>query len=88
MLELSPHMSNTNVEVTRNQNENPAALIRRFQKKVQEAGILSRVRGIRYSNRELSDLKVKNAKLRKIEKIAKFERAKRLGKVIVTKKRR
>lgn len=88
MVEFSPHMSNVNVQVSKGQSENIAGLIRRFQKRVQEAGILPRVRSLRYSNRELSDLKTKRAKLRKIENTLKYEKAKRMGKVIERKKRR
>ncbi len=81
-------MPNVNVEVKKGPSENIAGLIRRFQKRVQEAGILPRVRGIRYSDRELSPLKVKRAKLKKIANTLKYEKAKRMGKVIERKKRR
>jgi hypothetical protein len=81
-------MPNVNVEVKKTQTENAQGLIRRFQKRVQEAGILPRVRGIRYNNRELSVLKQKRAKLKKIANGIKYERAKRMGKVIERKKRR
>ena len=43
-----------NVEVTKTGNENSLNLIRRFTKKVQGSGVLSRVRSIRYSTRKLS----------------------------------
>lgn len=81
-------MSNINVEVKKGNNENVLGLIRRFQKRVQESGVLNRVRGLRYSERDLSDLKTKNAKLRKLESKAIYEHAKRMGKVIEKKKRR
>jgi hypothetical protein len=81
-------MSNVNVEVKKHQNENALSLVRRFQKRVQESGVLPRVRGIRYNERGLSPLKVKRAKLRKLESKAKYDLAKRLGKIIEKKKRR
>jgi ribosomal protein S21 len=81
-------MSNVNVEVKKNANENALSLVRRFQKRVQESGVLPRVRGIRYNERSLSDLKVKKAKLRKLENKVKYDLAKRMGKIIETKKRR
>lgn len=81
-------MSNTNVEVKKNANENALSLIRRFQKRVQESGILPRVRGIRYNVRPLSELKTKRAKIKKIENLAKYELAKKMGKVIERKKGR
>ncbi|MDE1874845.1 MAG: 30S ribosomal protein S21 [Patescibacteria group bacterium] len=49
----------TNVEVTRNGTENPLGVLRRFTKRVQGAGILPRVRGIRYHDRTLSHYKRK-----------------------------
>ena len=88
MLELHLHMSNVNVEVKKNANENVLSFVRRFQKRVQESGVLPRVRSIRYSERVLSPLKVKKAKLRKLESKVKYDLAKRLGKIIETKKRR
>ena len=88
VLELYLHMSNVNVEVKKGNNENVLSMVRRFQKRVQESGILNRVRGIRYSDRPLSDLKTKKAKLRKLANLAKYEHDKRMGKVIERKKGR
>lgn len=81
-------MSNVNVEVKKNSNENALSLIRRFQKRVQESGVLPRVRSLRYNDRDLSSLKVKRAKLKKLSNLEKYELAKRMGKVIERKKRR
>ncbi len=81
-------MSNVNVEVKKNSNENALSLVRRFQKRVQESGILPRARGIRFSDRALSELKTKRAELKKLASLAKYEEAKRMGKVIERKKRR
>jgi hypothetical protein len=86
VLELSLHMSNVNVEVKKNSNENVLSLVRRFQKRVQESGVLPRVRGILYNDRPLSVLKTKRAKLKKLWNIAKYELAKKMGKVIERKK--
>lgn len=77
-----------NVEVKKNANENVLSLVRRFQKRVQESGVLPRVRSLRYSDRELSDLKVKRAKLKKLASKQKYELAKRMGKLVEKKKRR
>jgi ribosomal protein S21 len=81
-------MSNLNVEVKKNPNENALSLIRRFQKRVQESGVLPRVRGIRYNDRPLSALKTKRAKLKKLANLAKYEDDKKMGKVIERKKGR
>jgi ribosomal protein S21 len=72
-------MSIVNIKISRNSNEQPASVIRRFQKKVQEAGILPVVRGKRYSTRELSTLKVKAAKLKKLAATKRWNKLKRLG---------
>jgi hypothetical protein len=77
----------TNVEVKKNANENALSLVRRFQKRVQESGVLPRVRSLRYSDRALSPLKVKKAKLKKLAGKEKYELAKRMGKIIEKKKR-
>lgn len=81
-------MKNTNVQVVKNGKENPLGLLKRFQKRVQESGVIPRVRSKRYSNRELSDLKVKRGRLIKLESKAKFEELKRLGKLVVKTKKR
>lgn len=44
-----------NVEVTNNGKENALSLLRRFTKKVQRAGVLPRMRSIRYSQRNSSE---------------------------------
>ena len=56
-----------NAEVVKTGNENNLNLIRRFTKKVQGAGILPRVRSLRYSGRKLSEY-VKKKKTLKILK--------------------
>ena len=90
MVESSLHieMANINVEVKKHANENALSLVRRFQKRVQESGVLPRVRSIRYNERSRSPLKIKRAKLRKLKSKAKYDLAKRLGKIIETKRRR
>lgn len=80
--------TNTNVEIKRNANENSANVVRRFQKRVQEAGILPKVRSGRYNQRDLSPLKVKNGKMKKLEGKKEYDRLKKLGKLIEKKKRR
>jgi ribosomal protein S21 len=50
-----------NIEVVKGNNENNLSVLRRFQKRVQGAGILSKVRSKRYSERVKSE-NVKRAK--------------------------
>ncbi len=77
-----------NVIVTKNNNEPAPALLRRFQKRVQDSGVLPRVRSIRYAERDLSKLKTKRAKLKKIAGGEKYAKLKRLGVQIERKKRK
>ena len=73
--------SMTNLEVTRNANENNVSLIRRFTKKVQGSGILPRVRSIRYAQRDLSSYKVKMKTLASLSRKAEIQELIKLGKM-------
>ena len=70
-----------NVEIERNHNENTASVIRRFTKRVQGAGIVKRVRGLRYRTR----IKSRNVRRKKalitLDKRAKYQEALKLGKI-------
>ena len=81
------HMA-TNIEVSKTGNENNGTLLKRFTKKMQEAGVLPRVRSIRYNERELSYFKIKKARLKSISKKAEIEKLIKLGKQVENKKRR
>jgi len=78
----------TNVEVKKNGNENALGLIRRFQKRVQESGVLPRVRGIRYNERPLSKLKRKKGTLKVIARRKEYEILRKLGKLPERKRRK
>ncbi|MBX4210981.1 hypothetical protein KW783_03375 [Candidatus Parcubacteria bacterium] len=71
-----------NVEVDKNVNENNANLIKRFQKRVQGAGILPRVRSIRYSKRKSSRYVKKKHALKALGRREKMQVLIKLGKVI------
>lgn len=87
MVILSP-MTSVNVEVVKNSNESATNLIRRFQKRVQGAGVLMRVRGIRYSGRPENKTTRKKRALAILAKKEKYEEAAKIGKPITTKKKR
>lgn len=70
-----------NAEVRKVGNENNANIIRRFTKRIQSAGILKRVKGIRYSTRTLSEYKKKKAALKKLRRIEEVEEQIKLGKL-------
>ncbi len=81
-----------NIEVTKGASENNLSVLRRFQKRVQGAGILNRVRSNRYTERVKSEnvkkaktlayLKKKEitaelVKLGKIQEVTRFTKRKR-----------
>lgn len=71
----------TNVEVVRSGTENPLGLLRRFTKRVQGAGILPRVRGLRYHERTLSHYKNKMKTLESIKRREERAEQIKLGKI-------
>jgi ribosomal protein S21 len=77
-----------NVNIEKNATESAASVLRRFTKKVQESGVLNRVRSIKYSARNLSDYKKKKGALEKLRRGKEREVLLKLGKLQETKKRR
>lgn len=71
----------TNVEVTKSGNDNNLGLIRKFTKRVQGSGILSRLRGIRYSSRKPSEYVKKKKTLKKIAARTKIRELIKMGKM-------
>lgn len=71
----------TNVEVVKGANENNASIMRRFRKRVQDSGVLPRVRGLRYSERVLSHYKRKMKTLESLAHKADVARQIKLGKL-------
>ena len=71
----------TNVEVEKNNNDSSANVIRRFQKRVQGAGIIQKVRTGRYYARIKSENVQRMAKLKKLAKKEIYEKMLKLGKV-------
>jgi ribosomal protein S21 len=77
-----------NVNIEKNATESAASVLRRFTKKVQEAGVLNRVRSIKYTTRNLSYYKKKKAALEKLRRGKERENLIKLGKLQPTTKRR
>lgn len=75
-------------EVKRQNNESTSNLLRRFTKRAQSTNALTVVRGKRYHERDLSELKKKRGALVRLDKREIYERLKKLGKTIETKGRR
>lgn len=74
-------MAMTNVEVTKNPNENPGSLLRRFSRRIQESGIIPKVKGNRYAKRKTSKLSLKNGAIKKLNRRAEVEKLRKLGKI-------
>lgn len=74
-------MAIINVEVKKNSTENGTGLIRRFSRKIQESGIIQKVKSKRYSSRAASSLSQKNMALKKMARRKEVERLKKLGKM-------
>ncbi len=70
-----------NVQVEKNQNESSANVIRRFTKRMQGAGVIQRVRKIRYHSRIKSENVRREARLKKLVKKTEYEKQLKLGKV-------
>ncbi len=70
----------TVIEVKKNTNESNTNLIRRFSRKVSESGIIQKVKGKRYNERNLSKLKVKLDTLKRLTRRKENEKLLKLGK--------
>lgn len=78
----------TNVQVEKNNNESSANVIRRFQKRVQNSGIVRRLRDNRYHKRMKSENVRRGLRLRKLTKKTEYERLYKLGKTAEVPSRR
>lgn len=77
-----------NVAVEKNNNESSANVIRRFQKRVQNSGIVRRLRDERYHKRVKSENVRRTARLKKLASKAEYDRLYKLGKTAETPSRR
>lgn len=75
-------MANTNIKIVKKEKDNSLVLLHKFQKRVQESGVLRKVRSKRYNQREDSKAKVKKGKLKKLISGERYEDLKRLGKLV------
>lgn len=74
-------MAKTVIEVRKNPNENNASILRRFSRRVQESGIIQKVKNNRYNERVESKFKVKKNALRRIARRGEIEKLRKLGKI-------
>jgi len=75
-------MAQTVIEVRKNPNENNLGVLRRFSRRIQESGIIRKVKSSRYNERKESKLKIKKSALRRLERRQEIEQLKKLGKII------
>jgi hypothetical protein len=77
-----------NVEVAKTGTENNLSLIRKFTKRVQGAGVLPRLRKIRYSSRKQSAYVKKKMTLKRLTAYKEIQELIKMGKAPVSKTRR
>ena len=75
-------MANTVIEVKKNPNENNSSILRRFSRRIQESGVIRKVKGARYNIRKESQLKIKKGALKKMARRQEIEKLKKLGKIV------
>lgn len=74
-------MAKTVIEVRKNPNENNSSILRRFSRRIQESGIIRKVKGTRYNVRVESKLKIKKSALKRMARRKEIEKLKKLGKI-------
>ncbi|MEN9921415.1 MAG: hypothetical protein RLZZ517_393 [Candidatus Parcubacteria bacterium] len=77
----------TNVEIKKGGKDNNANLIKKFTRKVQESGIIPRMKGLRYEERNLSTYVKKTKRLKSIKNREIREEQIKLGKISVSTRR-
>ncbi|PCI30816.1 hypothetical protein COB52_01085 [Candidatus Kaiserbacteria bacterium] len=71
----------TNIEIEKTGNENTGAVLRKFTQRMRSAGIVQKMRKIRYTARPLSDSTRRGKALRKIRRKSEFEQLIKDGKL-------
>lgn len=69
------------IEVKKSESESTINLIRRFTRKVQESGVLMRVRKLKFRNRPKSKLQKKEGGIKKAKLKKKRDYLRKLGKI-------
>lgn len=73
--------SQIQVEVRRRESESPVSLMRRFSKKVQQAGLVKRVRAIRFRERSKTKRQMREMAIRRKKRFEEKQLLKKLGKI-------
>lgn len=74
-------MAKVVIAVKKNPNENNSSILRRFSRRMQEAGIIRKVKKNRYNLRKESKLKLKRSALKRMSRRKEIEKLKKLGKM-------
>ncbi len=74
-------MAKTRIEVKKSGTESGTGMLRRFSRRVQEAGIITEVKGGRYFERKQSKYKSKVSALHKLAQRTHYEKLRKLGKI-------
>lgn len=69
------------VEVRRRESESPASLMRRFSRKVQQSGLVKRVRAIQFRERSKTKRQMREMAIRKKKRFEEKQLLKKLGKI-------
>jgi len=69
------------LEILKQERETSQSLVRRFQKRIQQSGLLLQARKIRFRQRRKSEQMKKRAALRREELKKEYEKLKKLGKI-------
>jgi ribosomal protein S21 len=71
----------TNVHISKKENESATNALKRFTQKVRSAGVVNKLKSLKFQERKPSDLKRKQQALRRMEKQAHREHLRKLGKI-------
>lgn len=77
-----------NVDITKKKNENNLSVLKRFTRRVQSAGVLPKVRSLRWETRTPSANVRRKQRLESLERKGKIEELIKLGKISQTQTRR
>ncbi|MFW0870871.1 MAG: hypothetical protein ACKKL4_00185 [Patescibacteria group bacterium] len=71
----------TNVHIHKRDNENATQVLKRFTMQVRSSGVVSKLKSLKFQEREPSNLKRKQQALRRINKQVERDHLRKLGKI-------
>lgn len=70
-----------NVKIVKSDKGDAGVMLKRFQKKMQESGVVPKVKSRKFVSRPTTKLKMKKDKLVKLEAAKKYEHLRKMGKL-------